>query len=419
MKSKILQVAQGESDAYIKVLLEAFDLTGSKILSLKDQQGAYIYVSEGYAALKYGVAAENLCGKTSNQQGGVPLEAIEREALSELRAVGERELTLAGPLGKSHLLWARSVPVVSESGQAVGVLTIYHATKERQDVEMKLLGLQQELAETSRLAGMAEVASGVLHNIGNALNGVSTSSSLLSDQLKRSRISSLQKAVQMMDQHSAELGAFLTSDPKGKQVPAFISQVTQAIVGEHAAMALEIDQLRKNLEHIKEVVGMQQNYARLSQQLEELSPVDLVEESLRISEASLNRHGINVEKDFVLVPLVRVARHKVLQILVNLIRNSKHAMDDSGKSDKRLVISLRMLPGDRVAFIIRDNGVGIPSENLAKLFTFGFTTRKDGHGFGLHSSLNAARELHGALTAESEGLGQGAVFSLILPVANS
>jgi len=173
--------------------------------------------------------------------------------------------------------------------------------------------------------------------------------------------------------------------------------------------------LRRNVEHVKEIIAMQQNYARMSHVREDLAPADLIEESIRISEASLNRHGITVIKDYQPVPLVRVARHKVLQILVNFIRNAKHAMDDSGRPEKEMTISLRTSPEGRVLFIVRDNGVGISPENLGKVFNFGFTTRKQGHGFGLHSCINAAIELNGSVRGESEGVGKGAVFTLEIP----
>src|SRR5574344_1075852 len=142
---------------------------------------------------------------------------------------------------------------------------------------------------------------------------------------------------------------------------------------------------------------MQQNYASVSHITEDARPEELIDEALRISEASLSRHGISVKKIFDPVPLVNVSRHKVLQILVNLIRNAKHAMDDTGRSDKDMTITLRLSPEGRVQFIVTDNGVGIPKENLAKIYTFGFTTRKNGHGFGLHSSANTAKELGGSL----------------------
>ena len=116
------------------------------------------------------------------------------------------------------------------------------------------------------------------------------------------------------------------------------------------------------------------------------------------------------------MPPITVDRHKVLQILVNLIRNAKYACDDSGHPDK--VITLRIesgVPGVRISVI--DNGIGIPSENMGRIFNHGFTTRESGHGFGLHSAALAAQELGGCLRAESDGPGRGAMFVLDLPLA--
>ena len=126
------------------------------------------------------------------------------------------------------------------------------------------------------------------------------------------------------------------------------------------------------------------------------------------------QHGIRVVREFDEVPLVSVDKHKVLQILVELIRNAKYACDESGKTDKLLTIRIGPTAnGVRISVI--DNGVGIAAENMQRLFTHGFTTRQSGHGFGLHSGALAAQELGGSLQAKSEGLGCGAAFILELP----
>jgi signal transduction histidine kinase len=162
---------------------------------------------------------------------------------------------------------------------------------------------------------------------------------------------------------------------------------------------------------------MQQNYARASYLIEDIEPATLIDEALYISEMSLNRHGITVHRNFQTVPKVRVTRHKVLQILVNFVRNAKYALDETGRTEKEMTISLLTTPENRVQFVVADTGVGIPPENLERIFNFGFTTRKGGHGFGLHSSANAAKELNGTIRAHSDGPGTGASFTLELPAA--
>lgn len=162
---------------------------------------------------------------------------------------------------------------------------------------------------------------------------------------------------------------------------------------------------------------MQQAYATMVGVIEPLDPVALMEDSLRMNAGALVRHEVHVVRDYAPVPPVLAERAKVLQILVNLIRNAKYACDEGGQREKILTLVVAPEPAGHVSFIVRDNGIGIPAENLTRVFAHGFTTRRQGHGFGLHSSANAAREMNGSITAASAGLGLGATFTLVLPVA--
>ncbi len=180
-------------------------------------------------------------------------------------------------------------------------------------------------------------------------------------------------------------------------------------------MALgELNSLRENLEHIKETVAMQQSYARLCGVTETVQAADLVEDSLRLNAGAFARHGVALRREFHGVPPITVDKHKVLQILVNLVRNAKYACDESGRTDKLLILRVEQA-GAGVRISVIDNGVGIAAQNMNRIFSHGFTTRQSGHGFGLHSGALAARELGGSLRAESEGPGRGAAFILELP----
>jgi PAS domain S-box-containing protein len=321
------------------------------------------------------------------------------------------------PDGRVTWVSTSKMPLHGPDDHIIGTFGISRDITTRKETENRLETTQKELVEASRLAGMAEIASGVLHNIGNALNSVNTSVSIVTEQLNRSRLGNLAKVVQMLEQHAGDLGSFLTQDQRGRQLPTYLAQLAGVLASERENIQREIQQMHRSVEHIKDVVAMQQNYARASYLVEDIDPSTLVDEALYISEMSLNRHGVTVRRDFSSVPRVRVTRHKVLQILVNLIRNAKYAMDETGRTEKEMVISLRTSPEGRIQFMVTDNGVGIPTENMTRIFNFGFTTRKGGHGFGLHSSANAARELNGTLHAHSDGPGKGAVFTFELPPA--
>lgn len=286
----------------------------------------------------------------------------------------------------------------------------------RKRSQQEIEAIQQKLMETSRQAGMAEVATGVLHNVGNVLNSVNVSATLLGDKLRNSKLSSLLKAAEMLREHETEMAAFLTGDPKGKLLPGFVIKLAAHLAGERDEALKELELLSQNLEHIKGIVAMQQTYARVSGIVEILPAAQLVEDALRVDQASLARHRIVVVREFAQVPALAIDKHKALQILVNLIRNARHALANGTALEKRLTVRIEPSSPDRVRIVVQDNGEGILPENGTRIFQHGFTTKQDGHGFGLHSGALAAREMGGSLNVHSEGLGMGATFVLELPV---
>ena len=180
---------------------------------------------------------------------------------------------------------------------------------------------------------------------------------------------------------------------------------------------MSFELLRKNIDHIKEIVVMQQSYSKLAGVPEKLTVVSLVEDALRMNTGAFTRHRVTVKCVFEDVPEIVVEKHKVLQILINLLRNAKYACEASPRTDKQVLISISP-QADGVRIGVADNGVGISPEHMTRIFSHGFTTKKDGHGFGLHSGALAARDLGGALRVASDGLGCGATFTLDLPLTS-
>jgi signal transduction histidine kinase len=234
--------------------------------------------------------------------------------------------------------------------------------------------------------------------------------------VKNSKSPNLAKAVALLQQHASDLGAFLSQDPKGKQLPAYLAGLAEHLAGEQNDILEELKSLTHNVEHINEIVAMQQSYARVLGVMEMLPVVDLVEDALHLNSAALDRHRVKLIREFAAVPRVLMDKHKVLQILINLIRNAKYALDDGGEEDKRITVRVGLSGEQTVSISVIDNGVGIPAENLTRIFEHGFTTRKQGHGFALHNGALAAKELGGSLTAQSDGPGKGASFTLTLPL---
>jgi PAS domain S-box-containing protein len=317
-------------------------------------------------------------------------------------------------------VWLREISTFTvEGGVPQALRGILFDITEQKRAEEELELLNKRLLESSRFAGMAEVATGVLHNVGNVLNSVNVSSTLICNQVRNSRASRLRDVILLLNKNSADLAGFLTNDPKGKIIPSYLNNLSERLAEEQQDLLKELELLVKNIEHIKEIVAMQQNYARVSGIIETLSIRNLVEDALQMHTAALTRHGVLLVRDYRDVPVMSMDKHKVLQILVNLIRNAKYAMDSANRRDKRLTIGIVLTPENMAQISVTDNGIGIPPENLTRIFSHGFTTKRDGHGFGLHSGAIAAREMGGSLVARSDGAGHGATFVLELPLRAS
>jgi len=383
------------------------------------QEGEFLMANQALLTmLDCGTFEELVAAQASIQVGVMPnYREHFRDCLERIGMVDETEVQWRRCDGKIITVRESAKAIRDKAGKILYFEGCVEDITARKEAAAELQRLNRELVDASRTAGMAEVATGVLHNVGNVLNSVGVSAQLLQEQLSHSKFSSLQQGVALMDQNAPQLASFLTDDPKGRLLPGFLTKVTQHVAGEHARWHAELLQLQSNIEHMKEVVAMQQDYARVTDASQPLAAAELLEDALRMNYASLTRHQVRVERDYRDVPPVRVDKHKVLQILVNLICNAKQALDEGPSRDKRLRLQIYKNGSGRVKILVSDNGVGIPQENLTRIFQHGFTTRRDGHGFGLHSGAIAAKLLGGDLQAESDGPGLGATFTLELPVA--
>ena len=288
-------------------------------------------------------------------------------------------------------------------------------TRMDRDAE-KLDNAHQQLVETARAAGMAEIATGVLHNVGNVLNSVNVSATVVTDGLKKSRVGSVERLSGLLEQNAGRLGEFFANDEKGKQVPGFVKTLGAHLTKEQEDMLREMESLAKSIQHIKSIISMQQSYAKVGGVSETCPILDILEDAIRLNAVSLQRHEIKLVRKFETETEITVERHKMLQILVNLMRNAKEALDKVDGRVRRMILRAWKNADETVEISVQDNGIGFSDETRRRLFQHGFTTRKEGHGFGLHSGALAAKEMGGSLTAESEGVGKGACFVLKLPL---
>lgn len=305
----------------------------------------------------------------------------------------------------------------SELRQANELLQRAHDQLERR-VEARTAELreaQRQLLEAAHRAGRSEVASNVLHNVGNVLNSVNVSAAMVSHHLRSSRIGKLVQAAGLLSAHQADLATYLTSDPAGKNIPRYLIKLSEHVESERQVVLAELAALDKNIDHIRHIVTVQQSYAGATHLVEDIAVGDLIEDALRINAAGLERAGAVVVRELAAVSPVSTEKHKLLQILINLISNAKHALSASAGPERTLVVRMDEPRAGVVRIQIIDNGIGISADNLARLFQHRFTTRKDGHGFGLHGSAITAREMGISLSAHSDGPGAGAVFTVEIP----
>ncbi len=410
-----------------RVLVDAFLENVHDFVYFKDRQSRYLALSHSLVRCFGCTHPIEVIGRT-NFDFFTPENAQasfddEQEIVRTGRPVVDKVERKIFPDGRTVWLSMTKLALRDEHGEIIGTFGVSRDITHARQLSEELGVAQKSLVEASRTAGMAEVATGVLHNVGNVLSSLNVSAAMIGTGLRSSKAESLAKVVALLREHRSRLGAFLAEDPKGRKVPGFIASLAAHAVSERERLLAEIGSLQKNIDHIKEIVTMQQAYATAVGHVEPLAAETLMEDALRMNSGALVRHDVSVVREFSFTSAVLGEKGKILQILVNLIRNAKYACDDGPHSEKVITLRLEPAPASgpeangRVRFVVRDNGVGIPAENLTRIFAHGFTTRKHGHGFGLHSSANAAREMKGTLIASSEGPGLGAAFTLDLPAA--
>ena len=435
----ILRDAEGKPEATIAVSRDITKETEAEaeILRAKDRLNAIINSATGFY-----IATADLEGNITSWNKGAELimgyndeETVDKMNISQMfseevehsgfmnMAVGELiekgsfegELQFIRKNRESFPAYLSTTILRDEEYRVMGMLAIVQDVTDKNRAEEEREQMQREMVDISRRAGMAEVATGVLHNVGNVLNSVNVSATLINDRVHHSKVGGLAKALALMVEHKDNLADFLTKDSKGKQLPLYLEKLSQALVEEQTSTLRETGELIKNIDHIKEIVSLQQSHARVAGVVESFSLADLVEDAVTINAGAIEQLNIEVLRDYAEVAPLATEKHKVLQIITNLVTNARHALRDSSNPDKTMRLRVASDEGDLLVMEIEDNGVGIPMENLEKIFAHGFTTKQDGHGFGLHSSALAAKQLGGALLASSDGAGKGATFTLELP----
>ncbi|REL24619.1 GHKL domain-containing protein [Rhodohalobacter sp. SW132] len=286
--------------------------------------------------------------------------------------------------------------------------------KELEKTLTELKAARSELVDRAHKAGMADLATNVLHNVGNILNSVNVSVSLIEEIIKRSKLKGFNQANKLLKENLDDLENFILNDPKGKKLLHYISKLEEPLNREQEELAEQTDRLNQNMQLMIDVVNAQQSFSHAAKVTEVIQVEKLIEDTLLLQTATIERHGLDLVTDYQAVSEIEIEKSKVVHILVNLFKNAKEAMSGLGPNEKKL--SLKTFQDDNYVYLsVIDNGCGISKENLKKIFNHGFTTKSYGHGFGLHSCANYMKELKGEIRVESDGPGKGTAVTLCFP----
>jgi C4-dicarboxylate-specific signal transduction histidine kinase len=289
-----------------------------------------------------------------------------------------------------------------------------HYERDHSLAEHSLKISSQELVIASRYAGMVEVAASILHNVGNILNSISVSTQILTMRNEQNnKAEDLIKLVDLLESHRGHLEVFFQTNPAGIILPEFLKQFANYLDNEKKFIQEELKSLCTNIQHVKNIIMTQQVPGKSTEIIEEIQINNLIDDAITIN--SMEKYGIHIERIYQKIPNFFGDKVKLLQILVNITKNALESLVESKKKEKKITLKTTMPDPAHIHVEISDNGLGIQKEMLMKIFTYGFTTKTAGHGFGLHSSVRSMQEMGGELKVYSEGLGQGATFILILP----
>ena len=407
-----------ESSKHLELLSLVARHTDNLVL-ITDSERRIDWVNDGFLRTT-GYENDDVIGSDSMQYLAGPEEIIDEIESAFSNGVGFDVETLhSKKIGDPFWVSIEGRPIEHEPSETSRFIIIKKDVTLRIKAEQERQRLSEKLLDASRKAGMAEIAADVLHNVGNVLNSINVSTSCIQSVTRRSVIDKLAMVSDLVEAHADDFGDYVSNDKKGRYLPQVIIEITNALKQEQNELSKECTCIENHVEHIKEVIAVQQDVSKAAPVvMQELLPAELFQNALSANRGTLEKNQIEVTQNYDDSPVDFISdKHKILQVLINLIGNAKDAVLSNPPSSRTITLSIYQY--GQLHFEVTDNGVGICGENLTQIFQHGFTTKPTGHGFGLHSCANIATELGGSLTVESEGVGTGATFRLSLPLAPS
>jgi signal transduction histidine kinase len=311
--------------------------------------------------------------------------------------------------------YAGSVGARGEAGEVPGAARsdeLGTLARSVRDMLRQLEDLRAESVALSRDAGKAEVAAGVLHNVGNAVNNVGVLVDAIAERAGSTKTPGVAKVAGLLEKNAGDLPALFAKGGAGEQLPAYVSRLSEQLAKEGAELSEDLKALREGLAHVRQIVASHEGLAAVPRAEESMDLRAVAEASVLLVGESLKRHGVELSVAGPAGVVVRGDRSSLTQVLVNLLTNAKEAL--AGRNPKAITVRVSS-EGVLGRVEVSDNGPGVPAEARDQVFRKGYTTKQNGHGIGLHHSWVSVRDMGGALTLVESGA--GATFRVDLPAA--
>ncbi len=343
--------------------------------------------------------------------------ALLRQMMRQVKgeqSIYEGELRMRHRDGSWLWFFVRAGTVRGQQGRLSRIYGSNTDITKRKEAELELARAQEEALVNAHAAGKAEFATTVLHNIGNVLNSVNVDSLHIRKTIDNMRLPQLVLACDLLVQNRDDLVRYLTSDERGSRVPEYLGRVASVISRDSTMLSRLSDDIAGKVDLMRDIIETQQNYATATHEPEPQELARLVDEALKVQMDSIRKRGITIRQRYSSVPPVVVSASRLIHVIINLIKNAVEAME--GVSEHARVLTLTILQADtEVHLVVSDTGTGITADHLSHMFQHGFTTKKKGHGFGLHYCARTIEVMGGSIAVSSDGFGKGAVFTLSFP----
>jgi PAS domain S-box-containing protein len=391
-------------------LMETFVNNIPDMAWVKDRDSKFIIANKAFCDA-VGMAHEFLVNNTCDVCFGELAVKFKADDKAIMESKTQKRIEESIIDGNQKVVWLETIksPLRDAAGEIVGTVGIARNITERKR-------LNAALNTASRLGGMAEVAIGVLHNVGNAINSVNVSTLLVGEKLQSKSLKLATRGMELLLAHKDDLARFLTEDPAGKALVQALPHLSPAVTREQQEIIVEMDSVRHHLGQIMQTIQVQEEYARVTSVIEKCSLDQVIDEALAFVLARCKELGIQVKTEVDEMLDITQDRNQIVQILANLMRNAVDALSEADRPEKAIGVVAKKHGDERFRIEVTDNGTGISEEDQSAIFRYGFSTKRDGHGFSLHNSSAVAQALGGAITFSSDGKGRGSVFRLELPI---